>query len=468
MPKYAGNVASIPNTSFSQNLTNAANAVSQGLQSYRQIKIEEAAQATLANPNSSTVQKALAWTQLKNPQAAVQTIKQSGVQEAQNRINNKYPDLNPNGHGGAPNVAGATPVIFPTISEGASTQPQANQPQQTETAQIPSNGNQAPPTAQVPQQGQGMPGNQAQGNAPQGTQAPQIETPEQKLEKAARLRQRAQAYNAAGLTPQANTDLSEATSLENQAQKQRAIQQRTYESERDYATKVNEDFRKRMSGIAAGTPAKDLALNLAEQSVATGDVGAFSAAHLAQLTGLPIFQSAAGAGLSLAAKENLIGNLSRVSGRAQNQWLEQVMSGAFPRAGQSLEANQVVLEGIKADRDLNQAELQIFRQLEDADLKSQGYVGKDIEQRVERAFKPISEDIIRRTSYRTRQLWEREKNDKQLLKLTEKKAVPGTYLTRRMAQVYLRKYKDPEKAIQIAKKTGYKIPSPAESDEWGL
>jgi hypothetical protein len=393
--------------------------------------------------NLTPLQRATTISRL-HPELGKELLKQSRIQQTQNAINTNFPDL---AESGVNTPSRASRNAVQSFSEPGM------------TANLPGIGVNSPPGSEMPT-----------GNiqtAPQQNQPAQND-PQGLRTQADRYRKRAAAYTSASMPDKAKVDLSQADALDRRADTLQKTSQRTYESERDYATKTTENFRNRMSGISASLPAKDLALQLARQAIESGEVGAFSGAHLAQLTGSPVFQSASGAGLNLASKENLVGNLARVSGRAQNRWLEQVMSGAFPRVGQSETANLTVQEGVEADKALTESELQIYRQLEDQDLKTQGYVGKDIEQRVEKAFKPIAREILERTSYRTRQLWEREKSDKDLLHLAYKKAPTGVYLTRRMAQIFLKLHKDPKVAVEKAKEKGYRIPSNAEADEWGL
>jgi hypothetical protein len=285
-------------------------------------------------------------------------------------------------------------------------------------------------------------------------------------------RQRAQAIRAragqvAAINPAAAQGLlQEAKAIEREAEHKENLNRDVYVSERDYATKLTDNFRQKQSNLRNTLPIKEQAFQLAEQALASGEVGAFSGANLARRTGMNEFESASGAGLNLAAKEFLIGNLSQVSAKAQNRWLEQIMSSAFPRVGQSNEANQTVLEGVRAAKDLANMELQIGSTLEQEDLNKLGYVDKDIEYRVQKAMEPESKKILDRLSYRTKVLSESEKSSKQLLAMTNKKVPQGTYLTRKMFNVFKRKLKTNEAAIERAKILGYKIPTNKDVKDW--
>lgn len=317
-----------------------------------------------------------------------------------------------------------------------------------------------------------FPGNQnfnevplVQGQAPVA-QAPQPQqqqlTPKQEAQ---RLRAKGAQLNAmqhgAG-----DAWLQQAKAIEREVEHKENLNRDIFESERDYATKLTDNFRQKQSNLRNTLPIKEQAFQLAEQALSTGEVGAFSGANLARRTGMNEFESAAGAGLNLAAKEFLIGNLSQVSAKAQNRWLEQIMSSAFPRVGQSNEANLTVLEGVRAAKDLANMELQIGSELEQQDLNRLGYVDKDIEYRLQKAMEPESKKILDRLSYRTKVLSESEKSNKQLLAMTNKKVPQGTYLTRKMFNVFKRKLKTDEDALKRAKILGYKIPTNNDVKDW--
>ncbi len=197
---------------------------------YRQSKANE----ILQNPNATPMQQAMAFAQLGQNQSAAQVIKQGGIQKVQADIAKRFPDLSGGVGGGAQTVPGATPTIVPMTVTGATRQPP--------NAQIPDNVVNAiegiPPQVQ-PQE---MPVNQSD-----QVQQPVIEGPEQKLAKAQQFRQRAEAYNAAGLTPQANTDLSQANSLENQAiaqeKLQRADERETRKETQKYVDKILDSYQ---------------------------------------------------------------------------------------------------------------------------------------------------------------------------------------------------------------------------------
>lgn len=243
----------------------------------------------------------------------------------------------------------------------------------------------------------------------------------------------------------------------NQELKGQEYRRRAFESERDFNEKKSADFRKTISGLRQSIPRKQNALQLARTALESEDLSMFSKDHLADILNLPGLRTASGAALNLAVKENLFSNLSRVSAKAQNMWLEKVMAGAFAAKGQTLEANLTVQEALEAELALDKAQTEMYEQLAQQDMQKQGFEGGDIEARTFKAMEPIEKDIRDRMSYRTRSIYEEEKGLKELYKMADKKAPTGTPLTRKMFQIFLKKTGSPEKAIEKAKQQGYTI-----------
>jgi len=259
------------------------------------------------------------------------------------------------------------------------------------------------------------------------------------------------------LAPAIEEELKKRRENEKREQEKEKFKQQVFQKDRDWNTQMSADFRKHITGIKRSLPATEAALQLSRNAIESGELGPWSANNLASILGRPELLSASGAALNLAAKENLLGNLARVSGRAQNKWLEQVALSAFPRAGQSMAANLTIQEGIEADLALRKAQSDAYDLISQQDMQKQGYEGADIEKRVNEAIRPIEDEILKRTSYRTRSIYEGEKSQKELSKLANKKAPFGTPLTREMFRVMLRKTGSPEKAIERAKQLGYVI-----------
>ncbi len=254
----------------------------------------------------------------------------------------------------------------------------------------------------------------------------------------------------------------------NAAVKEKNRERNVFESDRKYNEDKSADFQKTVSGLRQTIPRKENAQILARKSIESNDLGAFSRDNLANILGRPELRTASGVGLNLAIKENLLTNLSRVSARGTNKWLEQVMIGAFPQTGQSLEANKTAQEAIEAELALDKAEVEVYDRLAAEDMQKQKYVGADIEQRVFKELEPIENEIRDRTAYRTRVIYEDQKDRSQLKDLVNKKAPTGTPLTERMYQVFfekaMRSNPNPDEAkklaIEKAKQLGYVVYSP--------
>lgn len=239
---------------------------------------------------------------------------------------------------------------------------------------------------------------------------------------------------------------------------ERKESQRIFENERSYhsaGAKKAEDYAE---GLRDTLPLSRAALKLSRNALEEGDLGFFSLDNLANRTGIDAFRSAKGAQLVAAGKENLISNISRVSARAQNQWAEQQFANAFPKIGQSLEANLTVQEMIEGDLALKNAYLRQFDKLSAEDEKQYGYVRKDIGKRAHEAAKQEENQIFDRTSYRVKEIQEREQGIDKLQKNVGKKVSEGTPFTLRNAKLYIKKYGDIDKALKVAKQNGYKIP----------
>lgn len=435
-------------------------------------------QKLLDDPRATPIQKAMLLASLGHEKLGSdilkQTANQSALQQIQENLarNMGIGGSNPEGRDRSwvPDMSGRTPTIRPNepVNE---VQPGA-EPQGTQTQPGFSPG--APAMAArnaTALKTQGVP---QMGNVPQGT--PQVAPQQRQIspeQEANAYEQAAQQAASVGNHPVATQYANKANQIRKDARENARMQRDVFESERDYAAKETESFRKNLQGLRESLPVKEQALQLARQALASKDVGIFSGSNLARITGINAFESAAGAGLNLAAKEFLVGNLSQVSARAQNRWLEQVMSTAFPRAGQSQEANETVMEGVQASYDLAKAKLDISNALEEQDRATLGYVGKDIDSRVEKALQPKAKEILDRLSYRTRVYWEKEKGDRGLSKIANQKVPNGTPLTRQMYQVLYRKTdpklateKREEKAIERAKMLGYKIYNNAQVNEF--
>lgn len=243
--------------------------------------------------------------------------------------------------------------------------------------------------------------------------------------------------------------------------------QKRFTEERAFHTKGTAPAMESVRKLRSSLPKKESALALAKDAIASGEVGPLSLNNLAQRMGVPEFNTAKGAQLVFAGKENLIGNLSQVAAKAQNQWIEQRFSTMFPQIGQTKEANETITTMLESELKMDQAYLQAFDQIEKQDMEQFGYVKNDIDRRARDQAHEQEKEIINESSYKLREIYEREKGATDLSKNVNQKVVKGTPLTLQNAKVFALKFKgDFDKAIEHAKKMGYRIPTNEEFERW--
>jgi len=227
--------------------------------------------------------------------------------------------------------------------------------------------------------------------------------------------------------------------------------------ERKYHTGYSKAAEEKANSIRESLPKKEMSLDLARSAVENADLSYFSRDKLADITGSDLFRTAKGAQLVTAAKENLLSSMGRVSARAQNIWFEQRLNSMFPKIGQSREANLTVQEMLEGEAQMDKAYLGEFDRLVKEDESKYGFVRKDIEKRARDAVKPIEKDIMKRTTYRMREIEEQELGLSSIKQKVGKNVIKGTPLTLAMAKLYKEKFK--ENALDMAEKNGYYIPT---------
>lgn len=245
-------------------------------------------------------------------------------------------------------------------------------------------------------------------------------------------------------------------SLREQRETEKA-ETKKFESERAYHTQFSKDVEKEADALRMSIPRLEMALDFSRDAIQTGNIGYFSPDKLADITGVDLFRTAKGAQLITAGKENLFGNMSRVSARAQNLWFEQRLNSMFPKIGQSQEANLTTQEIIEGEVALNKAYLNELDRLSEQDEKEHGFVKKDVKRRALSSMIPKEKEILARTSYRMKEIEEKEKGLSRMKKQVGKNVTKGTSLTLAMAKLYKEKFGD--NALQVAKKNGYSIPT---------
>lgn len=249
--------------------------------------------------------------------------------------------------------------------------------------------------------------------------------------------------------------------------KRREIDRKTFESDRKYHAEGAKDAEKRAVGLREALPKKQSALNLAREAIQSGEVGPFSLANLAERTGIKEFQTAKGAQLTTAAKENLLSNMSRVSAKAQNMWFEQRLNSMFPEIGKKMAANEATSIMLQGEIDMDNNWLEAYNQLARNDMEKYGYVRRDADQRASELSNDKNLEIMKKTSYELRKNYEQEKGVRWMAENAKKKVVQGTPLTPEMFVVILEESGgDKNKAIENAKKYGYTIPTQEQIRQW--
>lgn len=232
---------------------------------------------------------------------------------------------------------------------------------------------------------------------------------------------------------------------------------REFGEERSYHTQFSKPAEEKVNTLRNSLPKQEAAMNYARQAIESGDVGAFTMNHLAEITGADSLRDAKGAQLILAAKEQLLPSLGRISAKAQNLYMEKRMASMIPHVGNKDEANLTMQEMLEAEAEMDRAYLSEFDRLSEKDMKEHKFVKKDIEKRARDAVKHKDNEIAKRTSYRMKEIEEEAEGLSALKSNVGKNVTPGTPLTLSMANLYIKKFGD--NAQDVAKKNGYYIPT---------
>jgi hypothetical protein len=249
--------------------------------------------------------------------------------------------------------------------------------------------------------------------------------------------------------------------------------------ERKFQAEAGKDIKKKISGMRESLPRRKSALRLAKDAIESKEIGAFSLNNLSERLNIPEFRTAKGAQLVTASKEFLLGNMSRASARAQNLWFEQRLNSMFPQIGVSEEANETTAAMLDGELKMEEAYLQKYNEISKQDKEALGYVKfEDLEDRVYEQLAPLEDQILKETSFKTREIYEKEKGIYYLKEHAGEKVPQGTMLTPTMANLLKDKIFGPpsvrgkltpeqnEQVRQAAKALGYEIPTKDEVMAW--
>lgn len=310
------------------------------------------------------------------------------------------------------------------------------------------------PGQEQPQGFQGQPGEQMPG-VPQAP-GQQQEAPEPIANWSEEKLVLAQASNVPALKSVADAEF-----------KRRDLELKRDLSERDYQSKFATKIVEKESNLRKKVRDKELASVMARDAIESDEVGALSLSNLGRRLGIRELETARGAQLTQAAKINLVGNLADVSARAQNLWMEKMMSEAFALVGRDKNANLMAMELFDTEKDLNKAWLDVSDEVKQADRQKYGHVKwESLDERVSKEVVDRENEIMDKASFKTRQIFETSKGEQWMIENVNRKVPTGTYLTPKMAAAFQYVYKDPRTAVANAKKLGYRLPKDKERLRW--
>lgn len=234
-----------------------------------------------------------------------------------------------------------------------------------------------------------------------------------------------------------------------------------------FSLDVNTPYNKRIADKKASTPVRMRAVDMAESAVRSGDVGAFSLNHIADVLKIPSLKTEEGAKLDQAIKTNLIGTLSETSAKSQNLFLEKVALDAFARPGNKESANLIKLLAVKTELQLEELETNVYDQILAEDIEKFGFEQPYIQLRVEKALKPAQNELIKGAAWKAVNLSESGKSYDKLAKRALSPVEKGTPLTERMGQILVEKAGgDIDKWKQLVRQLGYTIYSKADRERY--
>lgn len=248
---------------------------------------------------------------------------------------------------------------------------------------------------------------------------------------------------------------------------------RTFEADRDFATKQNQKFVDQIENERFKVLEQRTLIENQDQAIRTGELGIFSKDYWAETMGLlgRGLVTPDGALNRFATKEFLIEDLGAFQGQ-KNQFIERQIIDALAKAGQTKAANRIINEGMKQrlDKKLRIIEKSDEIAKRDRQETSQGdrpgYAKPQLSARVQEELKDEFEEIDRRTGWRFSVLRDSEQTHEELRKKIRTKVSPGSVLSPKMGRVMLRELGSQEAVLKQAKINGYYIPNQDEINRW--
>lgn len=237
-----------------------------------------------------------------------------------------------------------------------------------------------------------------------------------------------------------------------------AQQATQHEKQRSYETGLSNKVLEQSREMAQGIPERRTALNVSRQAINSGEMKPLGGDFWADILHIPALRSVSGSALNTAAKTNLIGTLTRVSGRAPNQYLETQINNAFARAGQSKESNLAQVDIAEAILDMDEKYTQAIDRLSQ-EYREAGwdYIPSSIDREARESVQAYNQERQKELAYSLQENIEAGMGPEKRSHV--KHVAPGTPLTNEMAIFLKGKVGgDEAKAIQLAEKLGYEIP----------
>lgn len=191
---------------------------------------------------------------------------------------------------------------------------------------------------------------------------------------------------------------------------------------------------------------KTSALSLMEDAVKEGNLGYFSPDNLAEVTGIEGLRTPKGAQFISSGKEYFLGSLKR-AGTRPNQWIEQQIQKMLPKIGRSAAANLTVIEALKSELAVENAQLDTIDRLSQEDEEQFGYVKGNIGQRTRKELKSFADKEQKDLEIRLRQIQGESKTFPSEIKKTEVIMIDPQGRRRAVEK----------KDVKAAKAAGYKL-----------
>lgn len=229
-----------------------------------------------------------------------------------------------------------------------------------------------------------------------------------------------------------------------QGQKESQIKQTESRAKREFERA--KPILARADERAEGITQKEGALSLMEDAVQEGNLGFFSPDNLAEITGIEGLRTPKGAQFISSGKEYFLGSLKR-AGTRPNQWIEKQIQKMLPKIGRSPEANQTVIEALKSELAIENAQLDIIDSLSQEDEEKFGYIKGNIGQRTRKELKSFADQEQKDLEVRLRKIASEPKSSGLEVKKTEVIMIDPTGNRRAVEK----------KDVKSAKAAGYKL-----------